>query len=128
MFLIRVCGSFFNYRVAVLTNWVEGPCSVYMKKVDAFNDKVAGAGWFKIWHYGFEDGVFCTEKLRASGGMMNVTVPKDLQGYALSRCWLVLMFGNRCANLNSGRYLLRAEHLALHEAVCTPIHFFGFFC
>ncbi|KAH0613336.1 uncharacterized protein H6S33_009716 [Morchella sextelata] len=75
----------------------QGPCAVYMKSVNSFTDQAPanGPGWFKIWHDGFRDGVFCTERLRASGGKMTVTIPKDLAG---------------------GLYLIRAEHLALHQA------------
>lgn len=66
----------------------EGPCSVYLKKVNAFSDQASGAGWFKIWHYGYENGKFCTEVLRERGGMMSVTIPQDLEG---SVCPLTLL-------------------------------------
>ncbi|RPA89168.1 family 61 glycoside hydrolase [Choiromyces venosus 120613-1] len=73
----------------------QGPCAVYMKKVNSFNDAVQGDGWFKIWHEGYENGMFCAERLRRNGGIMTARVPKDLA---------------------DGEYLVRAEMLALHEA------------
>jgi len=74
----------------------QGPCSIYMKKMgDKGSGKAAGDGWFKIWDYGVKDGKFCTERLRENGGIMKAVIPKDLAG---------------------GYYLLRGEHLALHEA------------
>ncbi|KAG0134965.1 glycoside hydrolase family 61 protein [Tuber indicum] len=73
----------------------QGPCAVYMKKVNSFNDAIEGNGWFKIWHKGYENGRFCAEELRRNGGIMSATVPKDLA---------------------AGEYLIRAEMLALHQA------------
>lgn len=58
------------------------------------NGSVSGGGWFKIWHDGFRDGEFCTERLRRNGNRMEVTVPRDLE---------------------VGYYTLRAEQLALHQ-------------
>lgn len=53
-----------------------------MKRVNSFaSDSATGSGWFKIWHDGYSDGKFCTERLRSSGGMMAFTVPKDLARY-----------------------------------------------
>lgn len=56
---------------------------MYMKRIASFaRDPAQGTGWFKVWQDGYRDGKFCTERLRASGGMMmNVTVPKDLEGW-----------------------------------------------
>ncbi|KAL7274969.1 hypothetical protein RUND412_002100 [Rhizina undulata] len=74
----------------------QGPCSVYMKRVNnATTDTGSGSGWFKIWTDGYQDGAFCTDRLIANGGKMTVKIPKDLA---------------------AGQYLLRGEHLALHEA------------
>ncbi|KAL7270507.1 hypothetical protein RUND412_006784 [Rhizina undulata] len=74
----------------------QGPCSVYMKRVtDATTDSGYGDGWFKIWTDGYHDGSFCTDRLIANGGNMTVQIPQDLA---------------------AGQYLLRGEHLALHEA------------
>jgi hypothetical protein len=43
--------------------------------------EVAGDGWFKIWHDGFRDGAFCTERLRRNGNKMDFSIPSDLAGY-----------------------------------------------
>lgn len=64
--------------------WYEGPCAVYLKKVDSFSDQAAGTGWFKIWQLGYENGNFCTETLRQNGGMMNFKIPEDLAGCVLT--------------------------------------------
>jgi hypothetical protein len=41
----------------------------------------AGAGWFKVWHDGYNNGEFCIERLRRNGGMMQVVIPRDLAEY-----------------------------------------------
>lgn len=74
-------------RLMCSLTWCEGPCSIYLKKVNGFGDQASGTGWFKIWHYGYENGKFCTEILRERGGMMSVTIPRDLDG---SVCLLTL--------------------------------------
>ncbi|PWW79974.1 Lytic polysaccharide monooxygenase [Tuber magnatum] len=73
----------------------QGPCAVYMKRVNSFNDAIEGGGWFKIWHEGYGNGMFCAERLRRNGGIMTARVPRDLAG---------------------GEYLIRGEMLALHQA------------
>lgn len=55
-----------------------------MKKVGSFNDAVEGDGWFKIWHEGYESGMFCTERLRNNGGIMSARVPQDLAAYVVA--------------------------------------------
>ncbi|KAH0270150.1 glycoside hydrolase family 61 protein, partial [Aureobasidium melanogenum] len=76
----------------------EGPCAVYLKKVDsAIDDQGTGDGWFKIWDEGYDEsaGKWCTEKLIANNGHLSVNMPNGLQG---------------------GYYLVRPELLALHNA------------
>jgi hypothetical protein len=54
-----------------------------MKRVDDFmTTPAAGGGWFKIWHDGHRDGEFCVERLRKNGGMMETTIPQDLERYS----------------------------------------------
>ncbi|CCX04393.1 family 61 glycoside hydrolase [Pyronema domesticum] len=73
----------------------QGPCAVYMKRMGlGGSGAVAGGGWFKIWHDGFRDGAFCTERLRRNGNKMDFSIPSNLAG---------------------GYYTLRAESLALHQ-------------
>ncbi|KAA8904673.1 family 61 glycoside hydrolase [Sphaerosporella brunnea] len=73
----------------------QGPCAVYMKQMGAKGSgNVAGGGWFKIWHDGFHDGEFCTNRLRKNSNRMDVTIPADLA---------------------AGYYTFRAESLALHQ-------------
>lgn len=67
-----------------------------MKKVnDATTSPAAGAGWFKIYHEGFKNGKFCSQRLIDNGGFLQVDIPRDLPG---------------------GDYIVRAETLALHQA------------
>ncbi|KAF2708754.1 lytic polysaccharide monooxygenase [Pleomassaria siparia CBS 279.74] len=75
-----------------------GPCAVYLKKVDsAIKDQAYGDGWFKIWDDGYtpSDKRWCTDRVIDNGGLLNVVLPKGLEG---------------------GSYLARPEILALHNA------------
>jgi lytic cellulose monooxygenase (C1-hydroxylating) len=57
------------------------------------NTGPAGSNWVKLYHDGY-DGQWAVEKLRANGGRHGITIP----------------------DIAPGRYLLRAEIIALHEA------------
>jgi hypothetical protein len=74
-----------------------------MKKVaDAAADaNAAGPGWFKIMAQDYDSGTgqWCTEKLRATNGLLSILLPVDLAG---------------------GYYLLRPELLALQQADKIP--------
>lgn len=76
----------------------KGPCAVYLKKVaDASTDKAAGDGWFKIFDHGYDASTdrWCTDEIIDNNGLLNVNLPKGLEG---------------------GDYLARPEILALHAA------------
>jgi len=81
----------------------EGPCAVYMKKVDsaAASNNAAGDGWFKIWDEAYDQaaGKWCTNKMIDNNGHLAVTVPSDIEG---------------------GYYLVRPELLALQAAQDNP--------
>jgi hypothetical protein len=91
-----------------------------MKPVDsAIMDVGYGAGWFKIWDYGYDSATSqctftssnlsvsrlmkemtgCTEKLIQNSGLLSVDIPDDI---------------------SSGYYLVRPELLALHQADKSP--------
>jgi hypothetical protein len=54
-----------------------------MKKMGAKGSgDVTGGGWFKIWHDGFRDGEFCTNRIRNNNNRMDVKIPSDLASYA----------------------------------------------
>lgn len=76
----------------------KGPCAVYAKKVSsAINDTAIGDGWFKLMDDGYDASSqeWCTDKLIANNGLLNVQLPQGLAG---------------------GSYLMRPEILALHQA------------
>ena len=81
----------------------EGPCAVYLKKVDhaIASNNAAGDGWFKIWDESFDEaaGKWCINKMIANNGHLSVTIPSDIEG---------------------GYYLVRPELLALHAAQDSP--------
>jgi Auxiliary Activity family 9 (formerly GH61) len=81
----------------------QGPCTVFMKKVElaSASNNAAGDGWFKIWDEGYDEaaGKWCTTKLIDNNGHLSVTVPSDIEG---------------------GNYLVRPELLALHAAQDNP--------
>ncbi|KAK8212279.1 glycosyl hydrolase family 61-domain-containing protein [Phyllosticta capitalensis] len=91
----------------------EGPCGVYLKKVDsAVNSTAVGDGWFKIWDEGYDEstGKWCNQKLGGNGvsgvynGKISVSLPTGLEG---------------------GYYLARPEILALHDAPSDPQFYTG---
>ncbi|KAJ3411176.1 hypothetical protein HDV05_002642 [Chytridiales sp. JEL 0842] len=73
----------------------KGPCNFYMAKLEEGQSLPTGAAWFKIFESGFSNGNWCTDKLIAARGLWDVTIP---------------------ANIAPGKYLLRGEINALHEA------------
>lgn len=76
----------------------KGPCAVYLKKVtSAVEDTAAGDGWFKIFEHGYDadSKQWCSDKVIANDGLLNVKLPAGLEG---------------------GDYLARPELLALHAA------------
>ncbi|KAJ1661928.1 hypothetical protein IW140_005690 [Coemansia sp. RSA 1813] len=72
----------------------EGPCLVYMAPLETNG---SGDVWFKIFEDGYDASTkkWCVDKIRASGGKLDVTLPADIK---------------------AGDYLLRTEIIALHEA------------
>ncbi|KAI0815821.1 family 61 glycoside hydrolase [Xylaria sp. FL0064] len=76
----------------------KGPCAMYAKQVDEVaNDDVAGPGWIKLWHEGYDASAkkWCTEKLIDNNGLLSFEIPKGLP---------------------AGYWIFRPELLALHEA------------
>ncbi|GAP82591.1 putative glycoside hydrolase family 61 protein [Rosellinia necatrix] len=76
----------------------KGPCAVYAKQVhDVANDEVAGPGWIKLWHEGYDATTkkWCTEKLIDNKGLLSFEIPEGLP---------------------AGYWVFRPELLALHEA------------
>ncbi|TGZ84919.1 hypothetical protein EX30DRAFT_337370 [Ascodesmis nigricans] len=73
----------------------QGPCAVYMKRMEHGQGSLAGGGWFKIWHDGVYNGKFCSDRIRENGNKMDFTIPRDLA---------------------EGYYALRFESIALHQA------------
>ncbi|KAH7328385.1 glycosyl hydrolase family 61-domain-containing protein [Stachybotrys elegans] len=84
----------------------QGPCSVYMKKVnDMFSDSASGSGWFKIWEDGYdqENNRWCVDTLVENDGLLSVTLPSGLP---------------------TGYYLVRPEVIALHAAYRGDAQFY----
>ncbi len=81
----------------------QGPCAVYMKKVESAiaDNNAAGDGWFKIWDEGFDEaaGKWCINKMIENNGHLSVKMPFDIE---------------------AGYYLVRPELLALHAAQESP--------
>ncbi len=75
----------------------KGPCAVYMKQLSDGSSTAAGGGWFKIFESGYDNatGLWCTEALIRTNGLLSVALPPGLP---------------------DGAYLVRPELLALHEA------------
>ncbi|KAJ2803893.1 hypothetical protein H4R20_002714, partial [Coemansia guatemalensis] len=71
-----------------------GPCLVYMAPLESNG---SGDVWFKIFEDGYDasSGTWCVDKIRSSGGKLDVTLPSDIK---------------------AGDYLLRTEIIALHES------------
>ncbi|KAI9139394.1 glycosyl hydrolase family 61-domain-containing protein [Paraphysoderma sedebokerense] len=72
----------------------KGPFAIYLAQSDANGNP---GGWFKIFEKGYDSasGKWASDELIDSRGKLSVPIPKGLQ---------------------NGRYLLRAEFIALHEA------------
>ena len=68
----------------------KGPCAAYLSPLS----KTSSTGWVKFWEDVLVDNKFCTTRLIESGGLLKFTIPP----------------------IPSGRYVLRTEALALHEA------------
>ncbi|KAI8824409.1 glycosyl hydrolase family 61-domain-containing protein [Fimicolochytrium jonesii] len=75
----------------------KGACEVYLAAAPADGSMPTGDAWFKIFEHGFDKATnkFCTEVLMGNGGQLDITIP---------------------AQVPSGKYLLRTEINALHEA------------
>ncbi|KAJ2083761.1 hypothetical protein H4R24_000532 [Coemansia sp. RSA 988] len=71
-----------------------GPCLVYMAPLESNG---SGNVWFKIFEDGYDasTSTWCVDKIRSSGGKLDVTLPSDIK---------------------AGDYLLRTEVIALHES------------
>ncbi|KAK6082563.1 endoglucanase ii [Seiridium cupressi] len=73
-----------------------GPTLAYLKKVDdATTDTGIGDGWFKIYEYGYTNGVWGTTNVINNAGEQEIPIPDCIE---------------------DGEYLLRAEMIALHAA------------
>ncbi|KAJ3164472.1 hypothetical protein HDU88_005349 [Geranomyces variabilis] len=75
----------------------HGPCNVYLAPQPADGSAPTGAVWFKIQETGYDaaSNQWCTDKLIAAKGLLDVTIP---------------------AGLPAGNYVVRSEIGALHEA------------
>ncbi|KAJ3152075.1 hypothetical protein HDU86_005920 [Geranomyces michiganensis] len=74
-----------------------GSCNVYLAPQPADGSAPTGAVWFKIQETGYDAASkkWCTDKLIANKGLLDVTIP---------------------AGLPAGKYVVRSEIGALHEA------------
>ncbi|KAJ2896448.1 hypothetical protein GGI21_005047 [Coemansia aciculifera] len=91
----------------------RGPCMIYLGKVTPNPDDIK---WFKIYHLGFnkDTNKWCSDVARDNHGKVDIVIPKDLE---------------------NGKYLLRTDLLALHDAAvnmgaqfypnCVQIHIIG---
>ncbi|KAI8826983.1 family 61 glycosyl hydrolase, partial [Fimicolochytrium jonesii] len=79
--------------IIAASHW--GACNIYLAAQPANGGVPTGADWFKIQEEGYPNGKWCTSRLIETKGLLDVTLP---------------------SNLPSGKYLLRAEIGALHEA------------
>ncbi|KAJ2843627.1 hypothetical protein IWW36_005493 [Coemansia brasiliensis] len=72
----------------------KGPCLAYMAKAESNGD---GNVWFKIYEDGYDasSDTWCVDTLIKNDGALEVTIPADI---------------------SPGKYLLRGEIIALHEA------------
>lgn len=80
-----------TFRDDIIDPSHHGPCNVYMAKQGTENN----GGWFKIYEdIRITNGQYCTDRLIANKGDLRVTIPSTI----------------------SGRYVIRGEIAALHEA------------
>ncbi|KAI0525609.1 glycosyl hydrolase family 61-domain-containing protein [Xylaria bambusicola] len=82
-----------------------GAMAIYAKQVHNASEDPAGAGWFKLWEYGYDEGshTWATEKLIANDGIVSVQIP---------------------GTMPTGQYLIRPEILALHNLAAGPAQFY----
>jgi lytic cellulose monooxygenase (C1-hydroxylating) len=71
----------------------HGPCNVYLVPVDGFNN-APRSGWIKIYQAPMADR-WCTDALISNKGVLSVPIPSSIK---------------------SGKYIVRTEIAALHEA------------
>ncbi|KAJ2810410.1 hypothetical protein H4S07_002685 [Coemansia furcata] len=72
----------------------RGPCMIYLSKV---LDNPDDMKWFKIYELGFnkDTNKWCSDVARDNHGRVDIVIPKDIE---------------------DGKYLLRTDLLALHDA------------
>ncbi|KAJ2840381.1 hypothetical protein FBU31_000461 [Coemansia sp. 'formosensis'] len=72
----------------------RGPCFVYMAPMESNGQ---GYSWFKIYEQGYDPAtkLWCTDVLRENHGKLSVKIPTQI---------------------NNGKYLVRTEIIALHDA------------
>ncbi|KAI1366547.1 glycosyl hydrolase family 61-domain-containing protein [Xylaria arbuscula] len=82
-----------------------GAMAIYAKQVDGSTEDPTGAGWFKLWNYGYDQATqtWATEKLIANDGIVSIQIPKAMP---------------------TGEYLIRPEILALHNLAAGPAQFY----
>ncbi|KAI8626285.1 glycosyl hydrolase family 61-domain-containing protein [Xylariaceae sp. FL1651] len=82
-----------------------GPMAIYAKKVDDALQDPTGAGWFKLWEYGYDEAshTWATQKLIANDGIVSLQIPDAMP---------------------AGQYLVRPEIIALHNLAAGPAQFY----
>ncbi|KAI3325160.1 glycosyl hydrolase family 61-domain-containing protein [Xylariaceae sp. AK1471] len=82
-----------------------GPMAIYAKQVDSSSQDPTGAGWFKLWEYGYDEAsqTWATHKLIANDGIVSLQIP---------------------AEMPTGQYLIRPEIIALHNLAAGPAQFY----
>ncbi|KAI1198470.1 glycosyl hydrolase family 61-domain-containing protein [Nemania serpens] len=82
-----------------------GPMAIYAKQMDDASQDPTGAGWFKLWEYGYDEpsNTWATQKLIANDGIVSVQIPSSMP---------------------KGQYLIRPEILALHNLAAGPAQFY----
>ncbi|RWA13290.1 hypothetical protein EKO27_g1837 [Xylaria grammica] len=82
-----------------------GPMAIYAKQVPSAAQDPTGAGWFKLWEYGYDEAshTWATEKLIANDGIVSVQIPGAMP---------------------AGQYLIRPEIIALHNLAAGPAQFY----
>lgn len=82
-----------------------GAMAIYAKQVQDASEDAIGAGWFKLFDYGYNEAAhtWATEKLIANDGIVSIEIPKVM---------------------STGQYLVRPEILALHNLAAGPAQFY----